>query len=225
MAEKCTSITPIPFQRVFSPDDRTTTTLFPCTPMSVCTILMSLKSIWDHSAPSDLALNGKNVTIINRYAPSHDCECTRLNVRSAVFGKPLALMLANAGANVYSVDINDIILFHRPSTPGTTTSTLIHQNQQSQSEILSLSDIIISAVPDPNYRVKIPITGLKPGVGLINVATGENFCDLAKRSAGWYIPRVGGITRRCLMMNALMGRMGRDGDKVVEYNGTRHEER
>jgi 5,10-methylene-tetrahydrofolate dehydrogenase/methenyl tetrahydrofolate cyclohydrolase len=67
MAEKCTSITPIPFQRVFSPDGRTTTTLFPCTPMSVCTILMSLQSIWDHSVPSDLALHGKNVTIINRY--------------------------------------------------------------------------------------------------------------------------------------------------------------
>jgi hypothetical protein len=132
-------------------------------------------------------------------------------------------MLANAGADVYSIDINDIILFHRPSPTGTITSTLIHQNQQS--EILGLSDIIISAVPNPNYRVPIPMSGLKPEVGLINVATGENFCDLAKRSAGWYIPRVGAITRRCLMMNALMGRMGRDGDKVVEYNGTRHEER
>jgi methylenetetrahydrofolate dehydrogenase (NAD+) len=147
-----------------------------------------------------------------------------LNVRSAVFGKPLALMLANAGAYVYSIDINDIILFHRPSsTSGEVTSTLIHQNQQS--EILGLSDIIISAVPDPNYRVQVPITGLKPGVGLINVATGENFCDLAKRDAGWYIPRVGGITRRCLMMNALMGRMRRDEVRGFDYGGTRHEER
>jgi methylenetetrahydrofolate dehydrogenase (NAD+) len=149
-----------------------------------------------------------------------------LNVSSSVFGKPLALMLANAGAYVYSIDINDIILFHRPSPTSTSreiTSTLIDQNQQC--EILGLSDMIISAVPNPDYRVPIPINGLKAGVGLMNVATGENFCEIAKRDAGWYIPRVGGITRRCLMMNALMERMRRDVDKGFDYGGTRHEER
>jgi len=135
-------------------------------------------------------------------------------------------MLANAGANVYSIDMNDIILFHRSSS-GAITSHPIDPNEQSESEILSLSDIIISAVPNPNYRVAIsnPNIDLKPGVGLINVATGENFCERAKEKAGWYIPRVGAITRRCLMMNALMGRMRRDGGEAKVHEGTRHEER
>ena len=133
-------------------------------------------------------------------------------------------MLANAGAHVYSIDINDIILFHRSSS-GAITSHPIDPNEKSESQILSLSDIIISAVPNPNYRVAISNIDSKPGVGLINVATGENFCDRAKERAGWYIPRVGAITRRCLMMNALMGRMRRDESKARVHEGTRHEER
>ena len=43
-------------------------------------------------------LHGKTITIINR---------------SETVGRPLAALLANDGAVVYSVDVHDLLLFHR----------------------------------------------------------------------------------------------------------------
>lgn len=44
--------------------------LFPCTPMGVCQIIMSMGTFWNHQANKEDALKGKVVTILNRYVPS-----------------------------------------------------------------------------------------------------------------------------------------------------------
>lgn len=154
--------------------------------------------------------------------------------RSAVFGRPLAQMLANAGALVYSIDVKDILLFSRPfdkvtsSLVDPSTRDVYHRDEfgtyqpDMEADILRSSDLIISAVPG-DYKVKnVP---LRRGCGLINVATGNNFDEGMKKAAGWYVPRVGLVTRRCLLINALIARVARESGVAVGGQGTRHDER
>lgn len=70
--------------------------LLPCTALSVVKILEECPGCYDTSKPTGKQLDGKVVTIINR---------------SEIVGRPLAAMLANDGATVYSVDINSIYMF------------------------------------------------------------------------------------------------------------------
>lgn len=68
--------------------------LLPCTALSVVKILEACNNnCYDRTKPVKQQLSGKCVTIINR---------------SEIVGRPLAAMLANDGATVYSVDVNSI---------------------------------------------------------------------------------------------------------------------
>lgn len=70
--------------------------LLPCTALSVVKILEACPNTFDRTKPVKQQLEGRCVTIINR---------------SEIVGRPLAAMLANDGAVVYSVDINSIYKF------------------------------------------------------------------------------------------------------------------
>ena len=70
--------------------------LLPCTALSVVKIIESCPGCYDFTKPVGRKLEGKTVTVINR---------------SEIVGRPLAAMLANDGADVYSVDINSIYMF------------------------------------------------------------------------------------------------------------------
>jgi len=70
--------------------------LLPCTALSVVKILEKCPGCYDGEKPVGRKLEGKIVTVINR---------------SEIVGRPLAAMLANDGAEVYSVDINSIYKF------------------------------------------------------------------------------------------------------------------
>jgi methylenetetrahydrofolate dehydrogenase (NAD+) len=70
--------------------------LLPCTALSVVKILEQCPGCYDADKPVGRKLEGKIVTVINR---------------SEIVGRPLAAMLANDGAEVYSVDINSIYKF------------------------------------------------------------------------------------------------------------------
>lgn len=70
--------------------------LLPCTALSVAKILEKCPGCYDEKKPVGRKLEGKVVTVINR---------------SEIVGRPLAAMLANDGAEVYSVDINSIFIF------------------------------------------------------------------------------------------------------------------
>jgi methylenetetrahydrofolate dehydrogenase (NAD+) len=70
--------------------------LLPCTALSVVKILEHCPGCYDKSQPVGKHLQGKIVTVINR---------------SEIVGRPLAAMLANDGAVVYSIDINNIYKF------------------------------------------------------------------------------------------------------------------
>jgi len=70
--------------------------VLPCTALSVVKILETCPGVYDTSKPMGKHMQGKIVTVINR---------------SEIVGRPLAAMLANDGADVYSVDIDSIYLF------------------------------------------------------------------------------------------------------------------
>lgn len=70
--------------------------LLPCTALSVVKILERCPNCYDHTQAIGKKLHGKVITVINR---------------SEIVGRPLAAMLSNDGATVYSVDINSIYKF------------------------------------------------------------------------------------------------------------------
>ncbi len=70
--------------------------LLPCTALSVVKILEACPGCYQYDKPTGRKLEGRTVTVINR---------------SEIVGRPLAAMLANDGADVYSIDINSIYVF------------------------------------------------------------------------------------------------------------------
>ena len=70
--------------------------LLPCTALSVMKIIEQCPGCHDRNKPIGRHMEGKTVTVINR---------------SEIVGRPLAAMISNDGADVYSIDINSIYLF------------------------------------------------------------------------------------------------------------------
>ncbi len=71
--------------------------LLPCTPLAVIKILEHIK-VYDESLAVGDRMKDKTVCVINR---------------SEVVGRPLAALLANDGASVYSFDISGVYLMQR----------------------------------------------------------------------------------------------------------------
>ena len=99
--------------------------------------------------------------------------------RSEVVGRPLAALLANDGARVFSVDIDSIQEYtKRPwvsvaEKPKYHAAHIVHSSNLSLGECLALSDVVVSAVPNPEYKVKTE--WIKPGSVCVNVASEKNF--------------------------------------------------
>jgi len=131
-------------------------------------------------------MTGKTVAVVNR---------------SEVVGRPLAAMLANDGAIVYSIDIDSVYIFKRTDgrgqleipPKGTTAETALRQ-----------ADIVILGVPSPNYT--LPVSWVKENAVVINVAFYKNVNEkelLAERPGVRYLSQVGKITVAMLERNLL----------------------
>lgn len=126
---------------------------------------------------------GRRVTIINR---------------SEIVGRPLAALLANEGAVVYSVDANNVqeVIKSKESSSYKVTDSPLTCTQA-----VSNSDIVITGVPAPNY--KVPSKILKPGVIAINFSTFANFEPDIIEKASYFVPSVGKVTVAMLERNLL----------------------
>lgn len=120
--------------------------------------------------------------------------------RSETVGRPLAAMLANEGAMVYSIDITGIQVYHRHNTSRRFCINPA-QDHITPNDSFGTSDVIISAVPSDKY--KVPTSSIKHGAVCVNVATGNNFEDDVNEAAGMFVRRVGGVTTLMLQMNAM----------------------
>jgi methylenetetrahydrofolate dehydrogenase (NAD+) len=100
---------------------------------------------------------------------------------SEVVGRPLAALLANDGARVFSVDIDSIQEYtKRPALTMPDSHArryhprhVVHTSALTLAQCLGQSDVVVSAVPDPKYKVKTET--LKDGCICLNVSAEKNF--------------------------------------------------
>lgn len=149
--------------------------IVPCTSLAIIKLLDAAgASHLDAAHP----YANKNVAIFNR---------------SPVVGEPLAAMMANDGATVYSFDIEGVMLFKEGHSKSC---------QISRADAIKTADVVITGVPNPNFE-QIHCHEIKPGAICLNFSSIENFASDIEESAGVYIPRVGPMTVAIFLRNTL----------------------
>ncbi|KAJ1953648.1 Methylenetetrahydrofolate dehydrogenase [NAD(+)] [Linderina pennispora] len=168
----------------FLDDQQTRKAILPCTPLAVVKVLDHI-GVYDHSLPYGDHLRGKTIAVVNR---------------SEVVGRPLAALLANDGAKVFSIDINDIQIFQRDPSASINSHTTTTTDFKPE-DVISLCDVVITGVPSAGY--KMPTSLLKPGVVAVNFASVRNFEPEVKEVSSIYVPSVGKVTVSMLQRNLL----------------------
>ena len=157
--------------------------IYPCTALAVFRVLESFQLSLNAKTGSHPKLfEGKTMTIINR---------------SEVLGLPLATMLSNQGATVYSIDIDSIYQF----MPMGEVRIRREQASKTMEECVRQSSAVITGVPSHSFRV--PTEWIDENATLINVATESNFEEeeVAKLPSVTYVPHVGRVTVAALEHN------------------------
>jgi methylenetetrahydrofolate dehydrogenase (NAD+) len=173
--------------RFLDPEKQEKKSILPCTPLAVIKILEYLR-IYNTILPYGNRLYGRTVTVINR---------------SEVVGRPLAALLANDGACVYSVDIADVQQFHRGEGLRKRRHEVVEKPGWTLKDCLPLSDVVISGVPGDKY--KVPVELLREGAVCINFSSERNFDSAkVKEKASIYVPAIGKVTIVVLLRNLLV---------------------
>ncbi len=158
----------------FVENDPAKKAILPCTPLAI----VKLVEIAGFFEANQTPLQGKKITVFNR---------------SEVVGRPLASMLANDGADVFSFDIDGPLLFKKGS---------IEETKFSRQEALAQSDIVITGVPSREFPL-VTAKEIKQGALCINFSTLKNFSDDVMGKAGTFVPRVGPMTVTMALRNTL----------------------
>ncbi|KAL1839834.1 hypothetical protein VTJ49DRAFT_1065 [Mycothermus thermophilus] len=170
--------------RFLDPPHNTKKSILPCTPLAIVKTLEHLQ-IYNPILAYGNRLFGKTITVINR---------------SEVNGRPLAALLANDGATVYSVDITGVQLFTRGSGIRAPRHQVHDKEGWQLKDVLPLSDVVISGVPSEEF--KVPTELLREGAVCINFSSHRNFDGPAvKEKASIYVPSTGKVTIAVLLRN------------------------
>jgi len=169
--------------------------VLPCTPLAVVKVLEHLDA-YDPGLPVGNRLCNKTIVVVNR---------------SEVVGRPLAAMLANDGATVYSVDIDSVYVFKRgklETTPKTeTTESLVPR-----------ADVVILGVPSASYKLDVKL--VKEGAIVLNVASFKNIDEaelLATVKNVRYVGQVGKVTVAMLERSLLRLHSNFAGKKCYDW--------
>ncbi|CAK1355874.1 Methylenetetrahydrofolate dehydrogenase [NAD(+)] [Cercospora beticola] len=171
--------------RFLDPPENTRKSILPCTPLAIVKILEYLQ-IYNNILDYGKRLHGRRITVINR---------------SEVVGRPLAALLANDGAEVYSVDVTGVQQFSR----GSGLKKQKHESRDmpgwALEQCLPISDVVISGVPGEKF--KVPTHLVRDGAVCINFSSEKNFDPDIKEKASIYVPAIGKVTIVVLMRNLL----------------------
>jgi len=161
--------------RLAADNDQTKKALLPCTPLA---IIKMLTEAGVYFADVNLPMSDKTVTIFNR---------------SEVVGRPLAAMLSNDGARVFSFDINGPLEFSggRPA-----------EIEITRHQALAQSDIVITGVPSESFQ-KVSATEIRKDAVCLNFSFYANFEEDVSTHTGIFIPRIGPVTVAMCMRNTL----------------------
>lgn len=154
--------------------DTTRKALLPCTPLAIVKILDEIDEYGSEARP----LREKRVTIFNR---------------SEVIGRPLAVMMSNDGATVYSFDAFGPLEF-RHAEP--------FESEITREEALEKSDIIITGVPSDDFR-KVNRNEISSDSVCVNFSSVKNFEDDIADYVKTFVPRVGPMTVAMCMRNTI----------------------
>lgn len=155
--------------------------VLPCTPLACVKILENLGAYVEEK-PVGQQLANRTAIIYNR---------------SEVLGRPLAGMLANDGATVYSVDEHGVLLY----TAGAVSGVIkVEETDVQVKDALAMADIVIGGVPAKSF--KIPAEGMKAGAICINVSQYMNFGEGTEARCA-LVPAVGKVTIAILARNLL----------------------
>ncbi len=127
--------------------------ILPCTPLAIIKILEYLR-VYNAILPYGNRLFGHSITIVNR---------------SEVVGRPLAALLANDGACVYSVDVTGVQQFTRGEGIKKSRHEVVEKEGWSLKDCVPFSDVVISGVPRESF--KFPTDLLREGAVCINFST------------------------------------------------------
>lgn len=158
--------------------------ILPCTPLAVVKILEHLGG-YNMMLPYGNRLYGRTILVVNR---------------SEIVGRPLAALLANDGAVVYSADITGMQKFTRGEGLRKVKHNVVDCDLSIE-EAAQQSDVIITGVPSKDY--KFPTEYVKYGTICINFSSEKNFSPEIKERAGLYVPMTGKMTIMMLLRNLL----------------------
>ena len=138
----------------FLDEEATMKSVLPCTPLAVIKVLEYLH-IYNTILPYGNRLFGHTICVVNR---------------SEVVGRPLAALLANDGACVYSVDITGVQKFTR----GEGLRKRKHEVEEMPSnwtikDAAPLCDVVVTGVPGDSYKFDPSL--LRDGAVCINFSS------------------------------------------------------
>lgn len=93
--------------------------------------------------------------------------------RSEVVGRPLAALLANDGACVYSVDITGVQKFTRGEGLQKRTHEVVDLEGKTLKDVVPLCDVVITGVPSDKYKFDTSL--LREGAVCVNFSS-EKVC-------------------------------------------------
>lgn len=163
---------------------QTQKSILPCTPLANVKVLEYL-GVYNSILPYGNRLYGKTITVVNR---------------SEIVGRPLAALLANDGATVYSVDITGTQKYTRGEGLKQIKHQVIDVDDKLE-DVAIKSDVIITGVPSPSY--KFPVEYIKDGAVCVNFSSEKNFSPEVKEKASLYVPMIGKVTISMLLRNLL----------------------
>lgn len=173
--------------RFLDPPHNLQKSILPCTPLAMVKILEYL-GVYNKLLHYGNRLYGKKVLVVNR---------------SEIVGRPLAALLANDGATVYSVDINNVQQFTRGDNLSEQRHKVIDLDPETNTveKLAPACDVIITGVPSEHY--KFPTEVISNGTVVINFSSAKNFNEDVKLKAGLYVPSIGKVTISMLLRNLL----------------------
>ncbi|KAM5436889.1 Methylenetetrahydrofolate dehydrogenase [NAD(+)] [Microsporum canis] len=167
------------------PGARKQKSILPCTPLAVIKILEYLQ-IYNTILPYGNRLFGHTICVVNR---------------SEVVGRPLAALLANDGALVYSVDITGVQKFTRGEGLKKRRHEVEDMEGWTLKDAVPHCDVVVSGVPGEAFKFDENL--LRPGAVCINFSSEKNFTPAVKEKASIYVPAIGKVTIVVLLRNLL----------------------
>jgi len=180
---------------------------YPCTALSVLRILEEYHINNGESGMGEIC-DSNDIRKQN-----HQCwkdQTISVVNRSEIVGRPLAVMLAEKGAIVYSIDIDSILQFR----PGGKRVRRCSPQETNLESCLRESNVVVAGVPKSDFR--LPLSSIPEGSMIVNVAEFPNVCEgtlFRERPDIKYIPQVGKVTVASLstnLMNLKLNRVDRN---------------